>query len=166
MVTRTVASMLVVLLTAQQGTARLGESLEALKDRHGYPSVELKARSTYGWPIDEEKRVFLNVICDGNGKSIAEQIRAYEGSLTEKQVLAFFSDQLGHEVTSEDLEYKRDVSFSGIRLYFPELTPVYFDEETGLLCMWERGNKNTASVFSKTGINHRVLLDPMSEDRA
>ena len=87
-------------------------------------------------------------------------------SLTEEQVLAFFSEQLEHPVASEDLEYKRDFSFSGIRLYFPDLTPVYFDEETGLLCMWERGNKNAASVFSKTGFNHRVLLDPMTEDRA
>ena len=80
--------------------------------------------------------------------------------------LAFFLEQLGHSVARKDLAYKTHVSFSGIRLYVPELTPVYFDEKMGLLCLWERGNKNTARVFSKAGISYRVLLGPMTEDRA
>ena len=80
--------------------------------------------------------------------------------------LAFFLEQLGHSVARKDLAYKTHVSFSRIRLYVPELTPVYFGERTGLLFLWEWGTKNAASGFRKTGISYRVLLDPMTEDRA
>ena len=46
--------------------ARLGDSLSHLKETLGQPSVEMKTRATYGWLVDEEQRVFLNVICDGS----------------------------------------------------------------------------------------------------
>ena len=142
------------------------EEISSAYDRHGYPPVELNVRSSYGLPMDGEKWMFLNVIYQGNAESIAEQIWVYEGRLTEEQVLAFFSGQLGHSVARRDLAYKTHVSFSGIRLYVPELTPVYFDEKRRLLCMWEDGTRNVAGGFRKTGISYRVLLDPMTEDRA
>jgi hypothetical protein len=154
--------LLLISIAAYPGVlqATIGQSLDEMTELFGTPSVEQPGKGIYGWPVDSDKDVFLIAIFDGSEKSVAEQLRAYEGDLTAEPVTRFFSEQVGKPISEGILVHKSDVYLSGVRLFFARLTVVYYDEDTELLCVWEKGaEKPTATVYSKAGIGYRIPLN-------
>ena len=67
--------------------ARIGEDFNTIISRLGQPNVEQSDKEIYSWAIDEEQNLFITVIFNKAGISVAEQLRSHEGSLAEDKAL-------------------------------------------------------------------------------
>lgn len=59
--------------------ARIGEDFDTIRSQLGQPNVEQTDKGIYSWALDEEQSLFLTVIFNKAGLSVAEQLRSHEG---------------------------------------------------------------------------------------
>jgi len=136
--------------------ARIGEDFDTIKNRLGQPNVEQTDKCTYSWAIDEEQSLFLTVVFNKAGLSVAEQLRSHEGSLKEDKALQFFESQLGRAITVQNFTLGGQVQFAGTNLDFGKAAQIFLDQSKEILCVWEEGDKPSASVYTKEGATLRM----------
>ena len=136
--------------------ARIGESYNVIAARLGQPNVEQIDKGIYSWAIDEEQSLFLTVIFNKAGLSVAEQLRSHEGSLKEDKALQFFESQLGRAITVEDFTPGGKVKFAAANLDFGKAAKIFMDQSREILCVWQEGDKPSASVYTREGTTLRM----------
>ena len=139
--------------------ARIGEDFDAITSRLGQPYVEQTDKGIYSWAIDEEQSLFLTVIVNKAGQSVSEQLRSHEGPLEEDKALQFFESQLGRAVTAEDFRLGGKVQFAGVKLDFGKAAQIFLDHSKEILCVWQEGDKPSASVYTREGAALRMCLE-------
>ncbi len=96
---------------------------------------------------------------DAEGRSVAEQLRAYNGSpLDEATVTNFFVRQLGHVAFIGRFIDSSSFVFQGVKLNFASGTRIYLDDNQLVLCVWETIPNGSVSIYKGEGIEHRTAL--------
>ena len=139
--------------------ARIGESYNVIAARLGQPNVEQTDKGIYSWALDEEQNLFLAVIFNKADLSVAEQLRSHKGPLTEARILQFFESQLGRAITAQDFTLGGKVQFAGTNLDFGKTAQIFVDQSNEILCVWQKGDKPSASVYTKEGAALRMGLE-------
>ena len=145
--------------------ARIGESYNVIVAKLGQPNVEQTDKGIYSWAVDEKQCLFLAVIFNKDALSVAEQLRSHEGPLEEDKALQFFKSQLGRTVAAEDFTPDGKVQFAGSNLNFGKTAQIFLDQFKEILCVWQEGNKPSASVYSKEGAALRMGFGKHSTHR-
>ena len=76
--------------------------------------------------------------------------------MEEDKAIQFFESQLGGAVAFQDFKLGGQVQFAGTNLDFGKAAQIYMDQSKEILCVWQKGNKPSASVYTREGIVLRM----------
>lgn len=145
---RALLAVVLVCLLAPRGEARLGETLEKLKERYGKPQPQLKKESaTWFFDTDDEKQLVFTATFNDQGLVIAEGLKPVRyARLTRESVQAFIDLQVQPIAGSKTLRtVKRGEPyvFAGKNYVCGETETVVVDDANGILIVWN----NSAEPF-------------------
>ena len=154
-ITSLLASMSISYSAVSESSTYIGESYGTILKRLGPPNVEQHEKGLYAWALDDRANLFRILFFNDGGTCVAEQLRAYGGALTLDKAFSLFQYYLGL-VVSIDFAQRGKAEFAGMSLDFGPDAIAHVDEEKGILCVWEKGERPTASVYTEEGLRLRI----------
>lgn len=135
-------------LLATSGLARVGETLEQLKQRYGKPhSQQKKEAATWFFDTDDEKQLVFTATFNSQGIVIAEGLKPVRyARLTRESVQAFIDGQVQPIAGSKTLRAVKpgeSYTFAGKTFTCGDTERVVVDDANGLLIVWN----NAAEPF-------------------
>ncbi|MBI2518149.1 MAG: hypothetical protein HYV95_14690 [Opitutae bacterium] len=131
-------------LAATSAEARLGETLEKLKERYGKPQTQLKKESaTWFFDTDDEKQLVFTATFNDKGLVIAEGLKPVRyARLTRESVQAFIDLQVQPFAGSKTLRSMKpgeQYTFAGKAYTCAATELVIVDDANGILIVWNNG---------------------------
>ena len=142
-VLRLLVAALLLAVAATPAQARLGETLDKIKERFGKPQPQTR-KEAYVWTFEAEQGGLLiyTVTFDAKGLSIAEGIKPFKNAVFTADVARDF---IGYQLeTIKDSKTLRIIKpgekyrFGGKDFVCAELEYVAVDESNSLLLVWSR----------------------------
>lgn len=135
-------------LAATTGQARLGETLEKLKERYGKPQTQLRKESaTWFFETDDEKQLVFTATFNDKGIVIAEGLKPVRyARLTRESVQAFIDLQVQPFAGSKTMRTVKPgeaYTFAGKTYTCGGTELVIVDDANGMLIVWN----NSAEPF-------------------
>ena len=112
-------TLLITVLGSTTALARVGESYEGIKDRLGKPSIEQTDKRIYGWSLDNRDSHYLIAVFNARGKSVAEQVKSFDGRLENEQIMKFFHS-VDRNLTVQKIYFEPRRGICGFQIRFRE----------------------------------------------
>lgn len=139
---RLLSVLLLAALAFAPASARLGETLDQLKERYGRPEPEAR-RGNFIWLFEGDDGALLyTVTFNAEGRSIAEGLKPYKRArFTDNNALDFIETQLAQwngSPTMRTLKPGDKYRFAGQDFVCGKLEHVVVDEPKGILLIWTK----------------------------